>query len=485
MAGARKKRSGRGGQRPASPPPALENELLRRQLARDERDDLLESLDWLLGYYPKVAQRRGADRQAAMEGVGGALLGWAALIAERGEDRLPERLFAASCLLTSPCDAWWAGLVVSGLQGEVRSQVERRGKLAMELDSKETDHARLERARTQAPLLVERVREVIGDRTVAAADVVPVAGEMLLAAVAEPAAQDLTWEASGRSLAALWLLEADLPAADEVVRTAVSEELAEFRAAFPSMLDHARSHVEDPAVHPAPSRPWAHDDVDGVEQDDELSDDEDDSEEHLADGLAIIDHQLSVTDDPGAAVELAEMAAGLMVTTAGAWLSSWDAHMDAACRLLAAHLALRPGDEWDAASVDVFPDEARELMRAHLVRAAEWLEADISPSVPTAADPSELLERLDELIQTVKDEAESEDASEDSLTSSLGLAVVAAEVLRVGLQLNAGRPDHRDAIARGLGVLDPVALAAYPERRVRAGAELRELAARKGLVVTG
>lgn len=478
MAGARKKRSSRGGPRRATPPARLlENDLQRRQLARDQRDSVLDSLDLLIDSYPKIAARRGADRRAAMNQTAGELLGWAALIAERGEDHLPERLFAASCLLTSPCDPWWSGLVLSGLGAEVRSFVERRARTVDELGLIETDQRRLDRARAEALPLTQEVRELIDARTISAPDVLPVATEMLLAAIAEPLEPDLRADGWSRPAAALWLLQEDLPVADEEVLVALARELDEFIAAFPSMLEHAHRHVEDPTLDTLPDDSNGEDDEDG--EDDELDLADDDT---LAGSLRVIDQALSVTDDPGEAAELARVAGGLLAGGSGMRLDSEPGTFDVEYRLYAANLALRSASEWESATVDMLPEELREPVRAHLRRTASWLEADLPAIAPAVSDPTEHLSRLDQLIESVIDACESEGIGDD-LPGSLGLAVLAAEVLRIGVELDAGSPDVREALARALGALDPLSLAPYPELRLRAGAQLRELAERRNLVV--
>jgi hypothetical protein len=127
-------------------------------------------------------------------------------------------------------------------------------------------------------------------------------------------------------------------------------------------------------------------------------------------------------------------------------------------------------------------EEHREPVRAHLLRTAGWLEAGLPAIAPAVSDPLEHLSRLDQLIESAIDACESEGIGDD-LSASLGLAVLAAEVLQVGVELNAGSPDVREALARALGALDPLPLAPYPELRHRAGAQLKELAERRKLVV--
>jgi hypothetical protein len=82
--------------------------------------------------------------------------------------------------------------------------------------------------------------------------------------------------------------------------------------------------------------------------------------------------------------------------------------------------------------------------------------------------------QLDWLLSAMQDVAE-EDLGED-LAGALALIGGAAHTLWVGVGLRHHDPDTQRRMAAALGVLDPLALADFPEVRAAAAEALRKLA---------
>jgi hypothetical protein len=468
MAAGRKGRN-RSGRRRSSPPvQALEQDLLRRNLARAQREELVDGLTELLVRLPQIARRRHSDRQAALQLAAGEVLGWAALIAERGPDRLVERLFSASCVLNSPCAVWWQGLVASGMETAVAEHVARRIRELDRLVPDGADRDRLEGAGAEAVSRLRALTERIDARDVQAPDVVPVAAELLVAGLAQDPEPGLRTEGALYSGAALWLLEADLPVADADSIESLQEGLRLFQEQFPAMLGHARAHVEDPSLHS--------DEDDEDEDEDDEDDDEVDERFDLGSGLQLVDDRLSVTEDPDQAAALANLAAMMLTATSAQSLAEQTVELSVEARLIASGMTLSRDDDEAVSVLDArdLTGESRDEVRRVLLRAADLLESDRAAPEPAPADTAEHLMRLDTLIDSLRDAI----GEEDSLLGGLGLAAAAVEVLRVGVALRAGTPGCRAALVGTLAVLDPMALAVDPVERRRAARHLHQLAER-------
>ena len=465
MAASRKGRS-RSGRRRGSPPgQALELDLIRRNLARVQREELVEGLEELLERLPHIARRRHADRQAALQVAAGELLGWGALIAERGPDRLVERLFSAACVLNSPCSVWWQGLVASGQEAAVTTHVARR---IRDLDGLAPDGAqgdRLERARAEAMARLRVLTDRIGEPAVEAADLASGGAELLVAGLAEDPEPGLQTEGDLYCGTALWLLEADLPVVDADSIENLREGVRLFEAQLPAMLEHARAHIEDPSLH------GDDDDEDEEEEEEDEENDEDDVD--LARGLEMVDDMLSVTDDPDEAAAIVNLAALMLTARSAESLAEQPLELSLEARLVAAGLTLARDDVEAVTGLEArdITDESREEVRQVLLRAAGLVESDGSTAAPATPDAEEPLRRLDALIDSLREAA----GEEESFLGGLGLAAAMVEMLRIGVDLGAGSAGCRAALVRSLAVLDPSALAvSRPERR-RAARDLRGL----------
>lgn len=460
MAASRKGRT-RGGRRRGSPPgQALELDLIRRNLARVQREELVEELEEVLERMPRIARRRYADRQAALRIAAGGLLGWGALIAERGPDRLVERLFSAACVLESPCSVWWRGLVASGQESALAAHVARRIRDLDGLAPNGADDRRLQQARAEALPRLRALADRIDARAVEAADLASGAADLLVAGLAEDPEPGLQTEGDLYCGTALWLLEAELPVVDADSIENLREGLRLFEEQLPAMLEHARAHFEDPSLH-----------GDDEEDDD---DEEDQDDVDLDRGLEMIDDMLSVTDNPDEAAAIVNLAALMLTARSSESLAEQPLELSVEARLIGAGLTLAREDEETVAGLaagDV-TDESREEVRQVLLRAAGLLESDGSPPAPATADADQHLRRLDVLIDSLRDAA----GEEDSVLGGLGLAAATVEVLRIGVDLGAGTAGCRAALVRSLAVLDPSSLAVSRGERRRAARDLRGLA---------
>jgi hypothetical protein len=460
MATSRRGRS-RGGRRRASPPvQLLEHDLQRRNLARAERERLLTDIRATLEIFPQLAARRTGDRQALLNKAAGELLAWAALIAERGPDGLPQRLFAAVGSLLSPCDPWWAGLLVSGLQKEVIAHIATSARRARDADPTDANAIRLAPAELRAIPMLRQLVDQIEARSAGAAEVRAVAIELLVGAMGEaPEAFDESGAVLDSSLA-LSLLEEPLPITDEYLNGTLADALAGLAADFPSMLDHAQSHADDP---------------DFASEEDEANDEDLDDDPgpslSLAKGLGLVDKRLAMTEDPDEGAMLARMAATLLLLSCTQLLAGHELQLGIESRLWAALVALNSEEE--GLPVRDLPEASLELVAQDLRRAAGFLEFEV-PTVSPVAAPADSFSRLDALISALSEAAESEDL-EDSLAASLGLAGAAVEVIRAGIGL-AGTPKSRDGHVKALAVLDPSALNVDRKARLKAAREVGDLA---------
>ena len=310
-----------------------------------------------------------------------------------------------------------------------------------------------ERAIPELRLLADRI-EASGAR---AAEVEAVATELLMGAIAEtPEALDGS-EAVLESALALTLLEEPLP----IIAEDLADGLDGFAADFPSMLEHAQSHADDPDF-----------DSHAEEGDDEDLDDEPDATLALAKGLDLLDKRLAMTDDADEGAALAQTAVTLLLLSCSQFLAGHELQLGVESRLHAALLALN--SEEDGLPVHDLPETSAELVMQDLRRAAGFLALDDSIVKPAAATTTESLSRLDALISAVNEVAEFEDV-EDSLAGSLGLAGWAVEVMQVGIGLS-GTSKSRGGLVRALAVLDPAALRVDRQVRLQAADELEELA---------
>jgi hypothetical protein len=179
-----------------------------------------------------------------------------------------------------------------------------------------------------------------------------------------------------------------------------------------------------------------------------------------------------VTEESGEAADVAFQAACAMLIQGVHALRMIPPAFGARVRAIAAaDVLLSPaGPGRGTAPAEV--DEGSAFLETAYSRAAALLEADLPGPPPAALEVS--LSQLDWLLSAMRDVAE-EDLGED-LAGALALIGGAAHTLWAGVGLRHHDADTQRRMAAALGVLDPLALADFPEVRAAAAEALRELA---------
>lgn len=289
----------------------------------------------------------------------------------------------------------------------------------------------------------------------------------------EPA---FSWDPMVVALSAAWLL--DVPAAGSdasiqhlreellgVAADAVARDIVELRRGTVDVEGAFWAEGED-------DEEQALDELPDIDQLGNGEDDDEESELPLGRTLRALDRRLRVTDDPAEGAGLAYGLGCLLLVAAASGLSDDPVPLGLADRVRAA--------SWVAArGVDEPPDDleraGEELHVAPaLQRAAALLTVDQPPVPDPESTTEEQLRRLDQLVE----HCGHPDVfpSECVVADGLAYAAAATEALHVGAALSAAAGVPCD-FAGALAVLDPSALAAYPELRAQAAAQLRDAAA--------
>jgi hypothetical protein len=448
------------------PEQRLADDLKRHQLAREIVPELVESAEYFLDTFPQIVRRRSIDRILSLSRLASDILTWTALGAARDENQLPARCFAASCFLdTNPHRMSWVALTMVGTGAEVRTYVRefashasRRPTIPPTPDLLNQD---LDAVVADVRTMVERLRS--GEAT--SADGRRLGRQLILSAIAlDPVMVEAGELGNFAAVGAFSLLEGALltDGVEDAVRlVSPMEAMAD---AIPHLIEHAAEHLEGEQHDEEDEDEDEDDDEDGEELDG--GDEDEEGGVDLEDALDAVDDRLKVTEEATEGATLAfQVACVLLIHSVRRvhWLPpAFEARVQAAGDTLMA------GESSDA-------EEDDPLVALTCEQAAALLEADV-PSQPRAAQSAETqLTELDGLVDAIRELAGT-DALVDGHVGALSLIGAAAQVLQVGLRLGPEDADLRGRMAAGLGALDPLALADFPELRAGAARTLRELA---------
>lgn len=479
MSGKNRNRGRRGGPGRHAPPRELEEALRRRNLTRRLATPLADRIEAFSEVFSSLARRRVPDRVAAAARLTVQLAAWGGL--EAVEKRATAtQLFGAAILLGPPEGFGWHALALSHLEKDVADTFRQ----AARSPAQPGTGSGAQRSAPDQQLLgrLGQVAERLRAHDIDAQDILEIVRELVALQVdtlrrEEPAA-------SGESLvataAAAWLLDVPAPGVAVTVpelreavfgaaAQSVASEIAELRRGGIDVEEAFRAEGhgdEDEEGEQA---------FDELQELDELGDGEGDDEPEFPVGpmLRALDSRLRVTEDPAEGALIAHALASFLLLAAAAGLSEDPVPLGLAERVQAA--------SWLAAKCMPEPSPDFDLERAGdeldvapaLQRAAALLPVG-QPLVPDSKTTMEQqLRRLDELVE----HCQHPDVfpSRCMVVAALAYAAAATESLHVGVALcaAAGAPCE---FASVLAVLDPSALAAYPEFRDRAADELRDLA---------
>jgi len=364
----------------------------------------------------------------------------------------------------------WETLAATGIGAEVTTYVGALASKAGELPSTQPDPAL---AREEADLVVDELRtftERLRAHQAASGDGLRVSRQLLSSAIAlDPVLAEDGVAGNLTAIGAFGLLERTLPTDDLRDRLRLAAILEDLARAIPSLVEHARSHLED---HDEDA--LEDDEAMAALDDEELEEDNGDDGFSLDDVLAPLDARLRLTEETSEGADVAFLVAGALLIQGVRVLGQLPSTFAAGVRAIAAADALlsTSGRERSTGPVEVAEDGA--AVQTAYSQAAALLEADV-PEQPPAREPAELvLSRLDRLVAAMRDVADEQLV--DEMAGALALIGGAAQTLRAGVILGHQEPDKQRRMAAALGALDPLALVDLPEVRAAGARTLRELA---------
>jgi hypothetical protein len=456
----RHKRRGKPQGRP--PERRLADDLKRHQLAHEVIPELIASAEIFLESFPRIARRRSVDRILQLSSLAGDVLAWTALGAPRDQNESPVRCFAASCFLdTDPHRMSWVALTMAGMGPEIRTYVREFAATAVDRPQLRPTPDLLGAEPDSVVAEVQAMAERLRAREATSADGLRLGRQLILSAIAlDPVLSESGELGNATAAGAFSLLEGSLLADGLGDTDRFLSPLEAMADAVPHLIEHAAEHLEG-------SDDEDEDEEEDDEDDDEQEEDDDESLLTLEDGLDAVDARLMQTDQAGEGADLALQLACLLLIHGyrrAHWLPpAFESRVRAA------------GDALMAPALSDPDDDDGIQPRLACSQAAGLLEAEV-PSRPPSDDPVEIrLTELDDQIEAVRELVDA-DRLVDGVGGVLTLIGAAVQTLHVGLRLGHEDADQLRRMAAALGLLDPLALADFPELRAVAAASLRELA---------